>query len=299
MNNNSPIPDSQVFLPEMKVAGISLHIRRFDQIHPEAGGNKLFKLKYWVESLIAGDLILSFGGAYSNHLLALAAIGKERGFRTIGIIRGERPVFGNAWLNRMEELGMQLEFISREEYKLKELDSFQSDLRKRYQPSLIIPEGGAGLKGVSGAAEMVKLDEPYDWIVLPAGTGTTVAGISQRLQQSPCRILCIQVLKGRNIIQNELLRTTGISIEKRVNVFIRDEFHDGGYGKYSIELGFFHNRFFNQTGIQLDRVYGIKAMKGLITLALEGFFKKGARVLYLHTGGNGPVNFKTNQTPFD
>jgi 1-aminocyclopropane-1-carboxylate deaminase len=290
--------DENVFSPELEKEGVLLSVRRFDQLHPEAGGNKLFKLRYWIDPLKEGSTILSFGGAYSNHLLALAAIGRERGFHSIGIVRGERPAEGNNWLKRMEELGMRLEFISREHYKQKEIHWFLEELNTRFHPDVIVPEGGAGLKGVKGAKEMVQATEPFDWVVLPGATGTTVAGIAQQLSSSTCKILCVQVLKGKNLIQNELLRTTGIALEQFGNVLIRDDFHDGGYAKYSSELRKFHNHFCEQTGILLDRVYGIKAMNALFTLAKQGFFKKGARVLYLHTGGNGPLPIESNQTPF-
>jgi len=288
--NYTVLPDQPLVIPEFEAAGVHVSIRRYDLIHPEASGNKLFKLNYWLQPVRTGDRILSFGGAFSNHLLALAAVGQRNGFHTIGVIRGERPAQLNAWLNRMEELGMQLQFISREKYKLKEEESFQTELTNRFNTTIVIPEGGAGIAGVSGASEMVSEDEPYDWIILPGGTGTTVAGIAKRLQHSTCNILCFQVLKGKGIIRSEVFRTTGMQLEAFPNLTINDEFHSGGYAKYPDDLRDFHSLFADQTRISLDRVYGIKAMKGLLTLARTGFFKSGTRVLYLHTGGNGPVN---------
>jgi 1-aminocyclopropane-1-carboxylate deaminase len=269
-------------------ARIRLTVRTYGNPRSEISGNKAFKMYYWLENLVPDESVISFGGAYSNHLLALSAKGKYESFRTIGIIRGERPKELGPYLQAMQRNGMELEFISREAYKRKESPEFLKQLETKFGKSRIIPEGGAGNLGVQGAMEMVNANEPFDYVFLPGATATTVAGIALKLQNSSTRVGCVQVLKGENILRNELLRSTGIDLSTLIHVDVFEQFHFGGYAKTKPELIEFQEEWQSKTEIPIDLVYGSKALFGLIQLAQNGQLPKNSRILYLHTGGIGP-----------
>jgi len=262
---------------------VDLKVRRFDKIHVQAGGNKIFKLKNWLSNIEEYKTVISFGGAFSNHLLALSAVAKMMGIKSVGIIRGEKPVLFNHYLTAFVENGMELIFVSRANYKSKTDIDFMNELKFRFPESLIIPEGGAGEKGIAGAQEMVNEIEPYDFIVLPCATGTTLAGVV--VKNKNCKILGFQVLKGENIIQNELSSSAKLTLSTFQNVSINAHYHFGGYAKVSKELLDFQQEIFRCTQIPFDKVYGIKAIYGLFEEIKKGKFKKNNRILYLHTGG--------------
>lgn len=268
---------------------INLFVRRFDMLHPLAGGNKLFKLKYWLKDLNKSHTIISFGGAWSNHLLALAAYCHSKGIRPIGIIRGEKPKTMNPRLEIMEELGMILTFISREQYRRKNETDFIEKLRHNYGDCLIIPEGGGGLLGIRGASEMVSDVENYDYIILPAGTGTTAAGITMRLEASKTKVQAFQVLKGNGIIKQEIIKSCGFNSIIPENLEIFEEYHFGGYAKINQELELFRNTWYMETNIPVDLVYGAKALYGFAQLSAQNYYPKGSRILYVHTGGLDPI----------
>lgn len=269
-------------------AHIQLTVRTYGNPRSEISGNKAFKMHHWLENLEADETVISFGGAYSNHLLALSAKGKLENFRTIGIIRGERPNELSPYLQAMQRNGMELEFISREAYKRKESPEFLKMLQTQFGKSRIIPEGGAGNLGVQGAMEMVNVNEPFDYVFLPGATATTLGGIALKLQNSSTRVGCVQVLKGENILRNELVRGTGIDLKTLPHVDVFEQFHFGGYAKTTAELIEFQQDWEVKTEIPLDLVYGAKAMFGLLQLAKDGYFARGSKVLYVHTGGLGP-----------
>lgn len=277
------VEDESFQHPLLTQQQIELKVRRFDTIHFQAGGNKIFKLHNWLSNIEEYRTVISFGGAYSNHLLALSSVAKMLGIKSIGIIRGEKPVLFNHYLNAFVENGMELIFVSRANYKGKTDVDFLNELKLRFPESLIIPEGGAGGKGIAGAQDMVKEFEPFDFIVLPCATGTTLAGIAAKNKN--CEILGFQVLKGENIIQNELLSSANLFLSTFQNVFINADYHFGGYAKVNKKLLDFQQEIFESTQIPFDQVYGIKAIYGLFEEIQKGKFKKNSRVLYLHTGG--------------
>ena len=283
--NDYPIPLAELFPDHL--AQTSLHVRVFGSVDDPAGGNKSFKLSRFLDLNKAHLPVLSFGGAYSNHLLALSAKGKQENFKTIGIIRGEEPQQRSPYLLAMQRNGMHLEFISREAYRTKETPEFLTKLRSQFGDCCIIPEGGAGQLGILGASAMVQAHEPYDWVVLPGATGTTLAGVAQKLNESLTRVACIQVLKGENIIRHELLRTSQIDVLTFQHVRVFEQYHFGGYAKSTTELRVFQEDWIRKTGIPLDLVYGAKAMFGLLDL-IQNSQEIGGRILYLHTGGLGP-----------
>jgi 1-aminocyclopropane-1-carboxylate deaminase/D-cysteine desulfhydrase-like pyridoxal-dependent ACC family enzyme len=263
---------------------IQISIRRFDKIHPEAGGNKVFKLQFWLKEIEKYRTIISFGGAFSNHLLALSAVCKMLNVKSVGIIRGEKPEVFNHYLNALLENKMELIFVTREAYKNKTNADFLADLHLKFPNSLIIPEGGAGVLGVEGAKQMVKETEPYDYIVLPCATGTTLAGIAWKNANS--KILGFQVLKGENIIQNELKKIAQLDLNSFKNVEINTTYHFGGYAKFTAELLDFQQEIYRTTHIPFDKVYGIKAIYGMLSEIKKGKISKDAKILYIHTGGN-------------
>jgi len=287
---NSNYKDIPITSESGRLTSIDLSIRIYGDLFDEVSGNKSFKLRLWLDNLGADEIVVSFGGAFSNHLLALSAQGKRDNFKTIGIIRGDEPAVLSPYLLAMQRNGMVLRFISREEYRQKESSAFLSKLQAEYPNCRIVPEGGAGMKGVEGAMHMVNSTEPYDYVFLPGATATTLAGVAKKLKGSSTRVGCVQVLKGEQILKNELFRTANVRLEDLGNVEIFEHYHFGGYAKWNAELLEFQRQWMAKTGIPLDLVYGTKAMFGLFDLAQSSYFPPNASVLYLHTGGLGPVS---------
>jgi 1-aminocyclopropane-1-carboxylate deaminase len=189
----------------------------------------------------------------------------------------------------MRKNGMILHFVSREAYRLKNQEPFLKDLIELFGKCLIIPEGGAGSTGIEGAMGMVNEVEIYDWIALPGGTGTSAAGIAKKLQNGSCKVLCFQVLKGESILKNELKETSGFDVEQFQNLQIDCEYHFGGYAKSNEALRNFQKQWIEQTGIPIDLIYGAKALYGLYDKLQQGHLGENSRVLYIHTGGLGPI----------
>ena len=264
----------------MRCGESEIYIRRFHLIHPEISGNKLFKLSGCLKNWDGDKPVLSFGGAYSNHLLALSALGFRCGFETIGVVRGEEPAIKSHRIIQMQNNGMRLIYVSRNEYRLKAEKNWLDKLNKDLGDFFMIPEGGANLLGIEGAKNMVKEQEDYDLVVIPSGTGTSAAGISLRLINSKTIVLAFQVLKGEGIIKK--------SIEQFIplpnNLVVNEDFHFGGYAKRNNDLIQFAVQFEAQHQLKLDLVYGSKAFYGLQTLINEGKLNH-KRILYIHSGG--------------
>jgi 1-aminocyclopropane-1-carboxylate deaminase len=277
--------DQQVVFSFQKHAPIRLTVRRFDQLHPEISGNKWFKLLHWLKQRKEEEPILSFGGAYSNHLLALSAAAHSLGIKSIGIVRGEEVE--NPWIRAMKNNGMHLEFIDRSLYREKNQAAFLKTLTEKWGSCCIVPEGGAGQAGMLGAEEMVNASEPFHWVILPGGTGTTAAGIARKLLVSSTETLCFQVLKGKGILEKELL-SHGFDTNEFPRLHINSDFHFGGYAKSNALLIEFQQQWMQQTHIPIDRLYGAKALFGMYQLYSEGFFEEQS-LLYIHTGGLGPA----------
>ncbi|MDC0598629.1 pyridoxal-phosphate dependent enzyme [Gammaproteobacteria bacterium] len=275
--------------PTFKQKGVSVSILRCDLIHPELSGNKWFKLKY---NLLAANqagckTLLSFGGAWSNHIHALAASGKLFGFKTIGVIRGEIAELSksNACLADASANGMLLHAVTRAEYRYKESTEFIEDLHKQFGDFFLIPEGGANLEGIKGCAEILQLfqSEAFDKICLACGTGTTLAGL---LTATKSDVLGFQVLKGEHYLQqqvNGLLAHYALSA--KADWSILDNYHCGGYAKTTPVLLEFINSFQQQTGIPLEPIYSGKMLYGIYALIQQGFFPEGSRILAIHGGG--------------
>lgn len=269
-------------------AEVFLGIKREDQIHKDVSGNKFRKLKYnLIEAKRSGyTTVLTFGGAYSNHIAATAAAGEIMGLQTIGIIRGEelagnleKTLSDNDTLRFACTAGMHLKFISREEYRDKTSSVFLTQLMNEFGSCYIIPEGGTNDLAVKGCEEILTpQDNSYDIICCAVGTGGTIAGIINSTEPHQ-RVMGFPALKG-DFLDKEIKKYTSKTNWKLVH-----EYHFGGYGKINQEGVEFMNTFSDQQHIALDPVYTVKMVFGIFDLAQKGVFKKNTRILAIHTGG--------------
>lgn len=265
---------------------VVLDLLREDELHPLISGNKYRKLKYNIQAALAQGCpgILTFGGAFSNHILATAAACREAGLRSIGVIRGEELAqkLLNPTLTQAKELGMHLCFVSRSLYAQKEdLDwpFWASELRLKTQaPYLILPEGGSNAEAVRGCMEILEGQPAYDYVVCAVGTGGTLAGLinASREQQ---RLIGISALPEDGI--NRLIR----NFTSRTNWEVNFDYHGGGYARITPELVQFMNCFYQKSGIPLDPVYTAKMLWGIKDMVQKGRFSPQARILAIHSGG--------------
>jgi 1-aminocyclopropane-1-carboxylate deaminase len=276
--------------------GVDVSIWRLDQLDAAAPGNKLFKLaeNLQMAKREGHSRILSFGGAFSNHIHALALAGRAAGFETIGIIRGEASAIENPTLRDAAAAGMQLHFVSRglyREFTQKSLPAKDSidELERRFGPCYIIPEGGANRLGVLGCRALGMaiggMRERPDTVILPCATGSTLAGIVAGLENN-CAALGIAVLKGGNFIAEQVrdyLRD--IEAEHCTQWRIDLDHHCGGYARASARLLHFVTQFSGRTGIGVEPVYSGKMLYAIERLIERGEFAPGTRILAVHTGG--------------
>lgn len=274
-----PICDQKVQLDST----IELVIKRLDLIHPEISGNKFYKLKYnLLEAKRLGKKrIISFGGAYSNHIAATAYAAKLFGFECIGIIRGEelanKPL--NHTLATAERHTMKLEYVSREKYRHKNQAEFLKELSEKYPESYIIPEGGTNALAIQGCQEILSAqDLEYDYIACAVGTGGTISGIIEASQDHQ-KILGFSALKG-DFLKQEISQWT-----QKTNWQITDQYCFGGYAKFSPELLNFIDEFEQKYQIPLDPVYTGKMCFGIFELLKQDYFPKHSRILLIHSGG--------------
>ncbi len=280
---NLPSPIEQLNSMFLRKYGVELWLKRDDLIHPDISGNKWRKLKYNIAEADKRGIkkILTFGGAFSNHIAATAAAGKLLGIETIGVIRGDEG-FENKTLQDAKENGMHLHFVSRAEYKLKSEDQFIRNLKHRFGLFYLIPEGGANELGVQGSEEiMVEVNQQFDVIAISAGTGTTASGICRQLKDE--NLFVFPALKGGGFILDEMKHYC--SKDQLQNVQLQVDYHFGGYGKTKLEQLEFLSAFTNEYKVELDKVYTSKMMFGLFDLIKKGYFKNGSKILAIHTGG--------------
>lgn len=272
-----------VALDEIIPKGIELDILRLDKIDPVISGNKWFKLKYYLQAAFQENKtsVLTFGGAWSNHIVATACAAKKAGLESIGIIRGEAPAVYSSALQTASAYGMQLVFVSREQYNQKNDPAFINMLADQYNDPWIIPEGGAGPMGVKGAREITELaaKQQYTHIVCAMGTGTQLAGIAQSANDDQ-QIIGIPVLKGFEHWQSPY-----ISGDTMRRTHILHEYHMGGYAKKNDALLTFMNEFYSKTGIPTDWVYTGKLFFGIYDLLKKDYFPAGSKLLAIHSGG--------------
>jgi 1-aminocyclopropane-1-carboxylate deaminase/D-cysteine desulfhydrase-like pyridoxal-dependent ACC family enzyme len=266
---------------------VSLSVLRLDKIHPLVSGNKLFKLHYFLEEAVNSlhKTILTFGGAYSNHLSATAYACKVLKLKSIGIVRGEKSEQLSHTLKQCLQDGMKLHFISRQEYAKKDDPVFMSNLKASFGECMIIPEGGYHPLGAKGAALIMDLvkHNNYTHICTATGTATTLAGIlmAARPEQT---VVSFPVLKGITDNKNRIKQLPGKEGEFE-NLLVLNKYHFGGYAKKTDQLIQFMNQCWLQHKLPLDFVYTAKMLFGTTDAVKNDTFTKGSKILCLHTGG--------------
>ncbi|RYU91148.1 pyridoxal-phosphate dependent enzyme [Mucilaginibacter terrigena] len=262
--------------------GIKVFIKRDDLIHPIISGNKWRKLKYVLQQAQAQNKthLVTFGGAYSNHLLATAAAAAKFGFKATGIVRGEEVENDTLFLCKLH--GMQLIFTDRESYRDKQalFNKFFADNGQAF----FIDEGGASAEGAKGCSELVdELTETYDHIFCACGTGTTAAGVINGIAKNnlPTQFNAIPVFKNGEFMKVEIDRF----LTAPANYSLHLDYHFGGYGKTTPELINFIKQFVVDTGILIEPIYTGKMLYAIFDLAAKGHFTPGSKILAIHSGG--------------
>ncbi|WP_396218044.1 1-aminocyclopropane-1-carboxylate deaminase/D-cysteine desulfhydrase [Flavobacterium sp.] len=264
--------------------GIELFIKREDLLHPIISGNKFRKLKYNLAEAkrLGYKKLLTFGGAFSNHIVAVAGAGKEFGFETIGIIRGEElqeKIEENPSLSVAQQFGMKLVFVSRDAYRLKETPEFIKEMKSQFGDFYLLPEGGTNELAIKGCEEILnELDSEFSYVCTSVGTGGTISGIINSAA-SHQNIIGFSSLKG-DFLQKDIAK-----FAKQKNWTINCEYHFGGYGKVTNELIDFINSFYILYEIPLDPIYTGKMMFGILDLIKNDFFPPNSKILAIHTGG--------------
>ncbi|WP_271783438.1 1-aminocyclopropane-1-carboxylate deaminase/D-cysteine desulfhydrase [Aquimarina algiphila] len=280
--------NQSIIHPILDEAEVFLDIKREDEIHKEVSGNKFRKLKYnLIEAQRNGfTTVLTFGGAYSNHIAATAAAGKIVGLQTIGIIRGEelmkdleKTLFENDTLRLASDSGMHLKFVSRGVYRDKTNPAFLQELKNEFGSCYVIPEGGTNSLAIKGCEEILTPEDTmYDIISCAVGTGGTISGIINS-SESHQKILGFPALKG-GFLSDEIKKYTS-----KTNWELIHNYYFGGYGKINQEGVEFINTFRERQHILLDPVYTMKMIFGIFDMAERSVFKKNTRILAIHTGG--------------
>src|SRR5690554_1234970 len=260
-----------------------ISIKRLDLIHPQISGNKFFKLKY---NLLAArqqgfEKVLTFGGAYSNHIAATAFAAHQFGFQSLGMIRGEelaqRPL--NPTLATAQQFGMQLEFISRNAYRQKDQPDFLQRLQQQYPDFYLIPEGGTNALAVQGCREILTAgDAQFDLICCAVGTGGTFAGLIEASQQH-------QQLLGFSALKGDFLTHEVAQLTTKRNWRILDDYCSGGYAKTTPELIQFIQTFEQRYNIPMEQAYTVKMLRGIFDLIDQDKIGPDQKILLIHTGG--------------
>lgn len=275
---------SHTLLDEKRV---KVSVLRLDQVHPIVSGNKFFKLKYNLGEAkkLGKKTILTFGGAFSNHIYATASAAHLAGFQSIGIIRGKDADRNNPTLAHAQQMGMQLHFVDRESYRKKSSPEFLENLKSQFGDFYLIPEGGTNELAIEGTKEiLVGLDFSFTHFCVSIGTGGTFAGLAASLQNHQT-LIGLSSLKGEFIHEEvaKLLDTN--EIQSKGSLEIKTEYHFGGYGKHKPELLEFMGWFYNEFKIPLDPIYTGKMAFGAWDLIKKDHFPSGSKVLLIHTGG--------------
>jgi len=285
-----PSPLQAIILPQTEKAEVKLYLKRDDLIHPLYGGNKIRKLKYNVQQCLHEGKtgLLTCGGAYSNHIIATAAYGKEHGLKTKALIRGEELLIENPTLKDAAGLGMEFVFVSREAYRsIREQTDLAFELsNSRPEEYYFIPEGGTNTFAIEGVAKLVnEIEIPFDYLATPCGTGGTFAGLMKGIKNRDTKLLVFSALKNGYYIIDEVAELLKEDFDASKLELFTSDYVFGGYGKMKPELIVFIKSFEQQTGILLDPIYNGKMMFGLLDKIENGYFKKGSVIIALHTGG--------------
>ena len=272
-------------LPILFGNNIQVFIKREDLLHTQISGNKFRKLKYNLMQAqkLGHTTLLTFGGAYSNHIAAVAAVGFEFGFSTIGIIRGEEladKINNNPTLSLAQKQGMQFRFISRTDYRHKTSPEFIKQLESEFGEFYLIPEGGTNHLAVQGCREILTEQDKqqFDYICCAVGTGGTIAGIIESSSNQQ-KVLGFPALKG-DFLQTDIPQWT-----QKTNWQLMPDYHCGGYAKTTPALLQFIANFKQKTNIEIEPIYTGKMLFGIFDLIEEGFFPANSQILAIHTGG--------------
>ncbi len=277
----------EIIDPLLKTKGVQLFIQRDDLLHPEVSGNKFRKLKYNIQHAVESGYgtILTFGGAYSNHIAATAAAAKRSNLKSIGIIRGEEHQTLNVTLQTAVNNGMELHYINRSDYKLKAEPNFLDRIKKQFGEVFIIPEGGTNGLAIKGVAEICDdWNENFDYVATPFGSGGTAVGIYSVLSDQQ-HLLMFSALKGEGVGEEFLKVLSENELEDNGNWKMFTDYHFGGYAKVKRELVDFVNGFKKEHHIQLDLIYNGKMLFGLYDLIKKDYFPQETKLLAIHTGG--------------
>ena len=274
------IETQEISSPIFKEKNIRLFLKRIDQIDNCISGNKWYKLKH---NLLAAqnaniDTLLTFGGAYSNHIYSTACIASKNNFHSIGLIRGEE-IQETHTLKSAKKHGMRIFHISRQEYSLKNNTSYLQDLSNRFGQFYTIPEGGTNQLGVQGAQEILNSNDQHDFICCAVGTGGTISGLINKATLNQ-RVIGFSVVNKTSNIEDNINNWV-----QKNNFELKDRYNFGGYANINDKLIDFIHNFYDIYKIPLDAVYTGKMMMGVFDLISKDFFKKGSSILAIHTGG--------------
>ncbi len=285
---NIPIQELKSAL--LSVNNVQLFILRDDLLHSEVSGNKWRKLKYNIESAKAlkSDAIVTFGGAFSNHIAATAAAGRIFNIKTHGVIRGEEIKVLNPTLQKAQADGMTFSFVARSDYQNKELMVGFDDILNQFEAPFIIPEGGGNSNGVKGCSEIIPNDFNFDLCVLACGTGGTMAGVVSALKTGQS-VLGFPVLKNASFLFDDIRAFLKPFDSLLGSWSLNLDYHVGGYAKKNNDLIQFIKLFYRKHNLKLDPIYTGKAMFGLLDLIKKGKFKN-QKILFIHTGGLQGIN---------
>ena len=260
---------------------VKVYMRRLDLISNPVSGNKYFKLKKNIEYALKSKFksIITFGGAYSNHIHATSIIAKQNNLKCIGFIRGEERLPLNPTLDDAVKNGMEIIYLSREEYRKINDKDYLNHLNTKYENSYIIPEGGTNLLAIQGTESIINSVDKYEYICCPIGTGGTISGIINSSNHNQ-KIIGFSAIKGVKKLKDDII----LNVNKN-NWVINEDYCQGGYAKISKELINFINDFYKTKNIPLDCIYTGKMMMGVLDLIKKNKFSKGSNILIIHTGG--------------
>jgi 1-aminocyclopropane-1-carboxylate deaminase len=267
---------------------LHVSIKRDDSIHPIISGNKWRKLKFNLDFAKMHNYtgVISFGGSFSNHIHALAFSCQQQGLKSIGIIRGEKEYASNFTLSMSIKWGMELNFVDRKTYRLREDEDYLAELQEAHPDYLIVPEGGSNALALPGVGEVItELNHQceFDTLLTPVGSGGTLAGLI-KADNNQHQLIGIAVLKQNGYLRDQVNNL----LEEPLNYTqwqIMYEFHRGGYAKFNKDDAYKILNFSKQTGFTFEPVYSGKMILALLDLIEQGFFPKGHRIVILHTGG--------------
>ena len=274
MNHNITIPD----------VSITVSIKREDLLHPFISGNKFRKIKYNLLKTkeLRHNTLITFGGAFSNHIAAVAYACQQENIQAIGIIRGEElegKIHENPTLLFAQNCGMKFEFVTRETYRNKSSECFIAELDAKYKKYYLLPEGGTNSLAIQGCEEILTpQDSNFDYICCAVGTGGTISGIINSL-------LPHQTVLGFPALKGDFLKEEICKFANQKNWKLINDYHFGGYAKVTEDLIDFINQFYKDTKIPLDPVYTGKMVFGVMDLIRKNYFPSGSKILLIHTGG--------------